>query len=69
MLSRSDASDVRFDALIDLLLELRASARSERDYARSDRIRDALVATGIEIHDGPERTTWSPSARLERSAS
>jgi cysteinyl-tRNA synthetase len=39
------------------LLE-RAAARRARDFARSDAIRDELLAGGVAIMDGPEGTTW-----------
>ncbi len=39
------------------LLE-RTEARKARDFARSDAIRDDLLAGGVAIMDGPEGTTW-----------
>jgi cysteinyl-tRNA synthetase len=41
------------------LLEARAEARRRKDFAESDRIRDELLAMGVEIKDGPEGTTWT----------
>jgi cysteinyl-tRNA synthetase len=35
------------------LLEQRAAARSARDYATSDRLRDELAAVGVEVRDTP----------------
>ena len=43
---------------LDRLLDRRASARSERDFATSDRIRDELAALGISIEDGPDGSQW-----------
>ncbi|NLY92444.1 MAG: cysteine--tRNA ligase [Myxococcales bacterium] len=37
----------------------RAEARAQRDFARADAIRDELAALGVELHDGPNGTTWT----------
>ncbi|HYG66480.1 MAG TPA: cysteine--tRNA ligase [Anaeromyxobacteraceae bacterium] len=39
-------------------LEERAAARKARDFARSDAIRDELLASGVAIMDGPQGTSW-----------
>ncbi len=44
--------------LLDLLVELRAEARSYRDWSLADRIRDRLAQVGISLEDGPEGTRW-----------
>jgi hypothetical protein len=44
---------------IDALLAERAAARTSGRYADADRVRDVLVAHGIEVHDSPDGTTWS----------
>ncbi|MEV0715091.1 hypothetical protein [Asanoa sp. NPDC050611] len=41
------------------LVDLRAQARANRDYATSDTVRDRLSAAGVELRDTPEGTTWS----------
>jgi hypothetical protein len=48
------------DAVVALLVELRAAARAAKDYALGDRIRDTLIEAGIELRDGPHGTTWGP---------
>ena len=48
----------REGALIDLLIEMRARARADRDYARSDQIRDQLAALGIVLEDRADGTVW-----------
>lgn len=40
------------------LIEERFKNRLEKNWKRSDEIRDELLARGIELKDGPEGTTW-----------
>jgi cysteinyl-tRNA synthetase len=44
-------------ALADLVVA-RSAARSDRDFARADGIRDALGEVGVVLEDGPDGTTW-----------
>src|SRR5690242_2274516 len=39
-------------------IEARNAARKAKDFKESDRIRDALLAQGIQLNDGPDGTTW-----------
>lgn len=43
---------------IEALIEDRKQARSNKDFAASDRIRDELAAQGIILKDSREGTTW-----------
>lgn len=43
---------------VDLLLELRATARENKDFATSDLVRDRLVSLRVEVHDTPGGSTW-----------
>jgi len=45
-------------AEIDALVEARTAARKSRNFAESDRIRDALLARNVVLDDGPNGTTW-----------
>ena len=45
-------------ALIEMLIDMRAQARAERDYFRSDEIRDQLAALGIVLEDRADGTIW-----------
>ena len=49
------------DALVRGLLEQRAQARADKDFAAADAIRDRIKAAGIEVEDTPDgpRWTWS----------
>jgi cysteinyl-tRNA synthetase len=46
------------DPRVDALLAERETARAARDFASADRIRDALLAEGIEIVDTPGGPRW-----------
>ena len=43
---------------IEQLIEERAAARKQKDFKRSDEIRDLLLARGIVLLDGPRGTSW-----------
>lgn len=43
---------------VESLIEARRAARTSRDFARADAIRDELAAMGIAIEDGPQGTRW-----------
>jgi cysteinyl-tRNA synthetase len=48
-------------ARIDALVAQRMAARKAKDWAESDRIRDALAAEGVVLEDGPGGTIWRRS--------
>ncbi len=43
---------------IETKLAERAAARQAKDWARSDALRDELLAMGVEVRDGSEGTDW-----------
>ena len=43
---------------IDLLLQIRAKAKANKDWATSDQIRDELAAFGFEVKDTKDGATW-----------
>ncbi len=53
-----DGASGTVDGLMKLLIELRAKARANKDFATSDAIRDGLASTGITLQDLKEGTTW-----------
>jgi cyanophycinase-like exopeptidase len=44
---------------VDALLDLRARARTGRDFSTADQIRDQLIDSGVEVRDTPGGVTWS----------
>lgn len=53
------------ESQIEKLLEERKNARAAKNFAVSDRVRDELAATGIEILDSKEGSSWRFSAQLK----
>lgn len=52
------AAEEPLDDRIQQLIEERREARSARNFARADEIRDQLAEEGITLIDSPEGTTW-----------
>jgi cysteinyl-tRNA synthetase len=46
------------EAKITELINVRNTARAEKNWAESDRVRDELDAMGIVLKDGPDGTSW-----------
>jgi cysteinyl-tRNA synthetase len=44
---------------LDRVMELRTQARARKEWAESDRLRDALLACGVELKDSKEGTAWT----------
>lgn len=58
--SSSDAGESqKLDGVVQLLIDMRNTARAEKDFAKSDQIRDALAELGIQLKDGKDGTTFS----------
>ncbi len=47
------------DGVIQMLLEFRASAKQNKDFATSDKIREKLNSLGVSIKDTKEGTEWN----------
>jgi cysteinyl-tRNA synthetase len=54
-----DSRDTALQSLMDIVLELRSEAKSRKDYATSDKIRELLTKNKFVIKDGKEGTQWS----------
>ncbi|MBV8066868.1 MAG: cysteine--tRNA ligase [Candidatus Eremiobacteraeota bacterium] len=54
-----DTAALAPETAIEKLVALRDEARRDRDWAASDRLRDALQRCGIELQDSKEGTSWS----------
>ncbi|WP_298347886.1 cysteine--tRNA ligase [uncultured Dokdonia sp.] len=53
------ADDSKLSGTVELLIKLRKEARENKDFALSDKIRDELIALGIQLKDGREGTTFT----------
>jgi cysteinyl-tRNA synthetase len=56
---KSGENTDRTAGLIKLLIDMRKSARDNRDWALSDKIRDELLAIGVQLKDGKDGTTYT----------
>jgi cysteinyl-tRNA synthetase len=54
---KDNSADV--DGLMQLIIEMRGKAKSDKDFATADKIRDALSGLGITIKDSKEGTVWN----------
>ncbi|MCA9125438.1 MAG: cysteine--tRNA ligase [Planctomycetales bacterium] len=59
--SGGDGNASTVDGLMSLLIDLRAKARANKDFATSDAIRDGLAGLKITLQDLKEGTTWEQS--------
>jgi cyanophycinase-like exopeptidase len=59
-LAREGAADprTRLAPMVDALLRMRESARRDGRFDEADRLRDALIAGGVAVHDTPAGSTW-----------
>lgn len=52
------------DALVNRVLEERAEARANKDWARADALRDSLTVAGITVEDSAEGVRWKVGGDL-----
>jgi len=55
-----DSKDLDIE-LIESLMQQRDQAKSNKDYAKADSIRDELVSLGLEILDSQDGSSWKPA--------
>ena len=55
-----DSKDLDIE-LIENLMQQRDQAKSNKDYAKADSIRDELVRLGVEILDSQDGSSWKPA--------
>jgi cysteinyl-tRNA synthetase len=44
--------------IMDIILQIRSSAKSNKDWTTADLIRDELKKLNIEVRDGSEGSSW-----------
>ena len=54
----NDAREDAYGKVVNMVLDLRAKAKSDKDWATSDKIRDALSEAGFEVKDTKDGCTW-----------
>ena len=55
----ADNGQDALDKVMQIVLDLRQQARADKDWALSDKLRDALTDAGVTVKDGKEGATWS----------
>lgn len=61
--SDDDACSDALAALVEALIEARARARKDRDFATADQIRDQLTAAGIAVEDSADGARWTVTGK------
>ena len=59
--SDSNSQSETLAGVVELLIELRNTARANKDFATSDKIRDDLLSLGVQLKDGKEGTSYTYS--------
>ena len=55
----NDAREEAYGKVVNMVLELRAKAKADKDWATSDRIRDDLAAAGFVVKDTKDGCVWT----------
>ncbi|MES5006447.1 cysteine--tRNA ligase [Prevotella disiens] len=56
--ANNDARKAAYGKVVDMVLELRAKAKANKEWAVSDQIRDALADAGFQVKDTKDGVTW-----------
>ena len=54
----NESREEAYGKVVDMVLELRAKAKADKDWATSDKIRDRLAEAGFEIKDTKDGCVW-----------
>ncbi|EEI92690.1 hypothetical protein HMPREF0765_1782 [Sphingobacterium spiritivorum ATCC 33300] len=55
----SNAGTDNMDELMNVIINIRNSAKQNKDFATSDRIREELSSIGIQLKDSKDGTLWN----------
>lgn len=58
-LKDEESSNLELNSVLDMVIDIRKSAKENKDYATSDKIRIGLQDIGIQLKDSKEGTTWN----------
>ncbi|MFC0518834.1 cysteine--tRNA ligase [Mucilaginibacter angelicae] len=58
-LQNEQAANDDLPKVLSFIVDLRSSAKANKDYATSDKIRDGLSQIGFQLKDSKEGTTWN----------
>ncbi|RZK10009.1 MAG: cysteine--tRNA ligase, partial [Flavobacterium sp.] len=56
---KSNGDTDKVEGLVNMLIQMRNTARANKDFAMSDQIRDQLIELGIQLKDGKDGTSFS----------
>ena len=56
--ANNDAREAAYGKVVDMVLDLRAKAKANKDWAVSDQIRNALAEAGFQVKDTKDGVTW-----------
>ena len=56
--ANNDAREEAYGKVVDMVLDLRAKAKAEKNWAVSDQIHDSLAAAGFQVKDTKDGVTW-----------
>jgi cysteinyl-tRNA synthetase len=56
---QATGNNALLDGVIHMILDVRNTAKANKDFATGDKIRNELTALGIVVKDTKEGTTWT----------
>lgn len=61
LVSEDQGNNDALDGVMNLMLDIRKTAKENKDWTTADKIRDGLKAAGVEVMDGKEGSTYKLS--------